>query len=351
MYSRKLSSVLLVSAIFFICLVADCGKDGRNPRSKFLIIGTDTLTTARINIIAPDSLLMMRKTMRASLEILLVKSTSKGTLQSDSLLVKQIGIDLAEQLYRQTADAWTPEAAGYLYNAVKVVMAVENVNKAFVRIDSIVSVSTAINDSTLKKELLEHIRSLVKGPNMAPDSTMSEQTAAVLFFLEPDVARIVCEFAATAEMSAKNVSDKPVTVKGLVCNKNPVVTQKTSSHKMAPVKTASTTVINNNAKYALKYRNQESIKDSIKKHLPDLEAMYKKYLKMHPDMTGTIWVTFNIKTEGSIASAQIKTSQIIEKDFLYPFHEYIKKNIHFLPVPEKTGIMTVEFPFEFTPEN
>jgi hypothetical protein len=351
MYNRKLSSVLLVSAIFFICMVADCGKDGRNTRSKFLIIGADTLTTARINIIAPDSLTMMRKTMRASLEMLLVKSKPKEKLQPDSMQVKQIAIDLAEQLYRQTADAWTPEAAGYLCNAVKVVLAGKNVNKAFVRIDSIVSVNTAINDSTLKKELLEHIHSLTKGSNRAPDSTMSEQTVAGLFFLGTDVARIVCEFAATAEMSAKCVSDKPVTVKGLVCNKNPVVTQKTSSHKIAPVKTASTTVINDNAKDALKYRNQKSIKDSIQKHLPDLEAMYKKYLKMQTDMTGTIWVTFHIKADGCIASAQIKTSQITEKDFLYPFHEYITKNIHFLPVPEKIGIMTVEFPFEFTPEN
>jgi hypothetical protein len=351
MCNRKLSIVLLLSAIFFICLVADCGNGGRISRSNFLIIGTDTLTTARINIIAPDSLPMMRKTMRASLEMLLVKSKPKVTLQPDSMQVKQIAIDLAEQLYRQTSDAWTPEAASYLYNAVKVVMAWKNVSKAFVHIDSIVSVSTAINDSTLKKELLEHIRFLIKGSNRTPNRTMSEQTAAGLFFLDPDVAHIVCEFAATAEMSAKNVSDKPVTVKGLVCNKNPAVTQKTSSHKIAQVKTASATVINDNAKDALKYRNQKSIKDSIQKHLPDLEAMYKKYLKMHTDMTGTIWVTFNIKADGSIASAQIKTSQITEKDFFYPFHEYITKNIHFLPVPEKTGIMTVEFPFEFTPEN
>ena len=128
MYNRKLSSVLLVSAIFFICMVADCGKDGRNPRSKFLIIGADTLTTARINIIAPDSLPMMRKTMRASLEMLLVKSKPKEKLLPDSMQVKQIAIDLAEQLYRQTADAWTPEAAGYLCNAVKVVLAGKNVN-------------------------------------------------------------------------------------------------------------------------------------------------------------------------------------------------------------------------------
>jgi hypothetical protein len=37
----------------------------------------------------------------------------------DNQAAKQLGIDLAQQLSRQTADAWTPEAARTLYDAAK----------------------------------------------------------------------------------------------------------------------------------------------------------------------------------------------------------------------------------------
>jgi hypothetical protein len=103
---------------------------------------------------------------------------------------------------------------------------------------------------------------------------------------------------------------------------------------------------------ALAYRSPEqSIKDSIAKHVPFLEALYKKHLKMHQAMAGTVWVTFQISPEGAVLSAQLKTSTITEKDFLVPFQDYIIEKVRFKPVPDNVGTMAFTFPFEFSPEN
>ena len=105
-----------------------------------------------------------------------------------------------------------------------------------------------------------------------------------------------------------------------------------------------------NSKEALRFRSKNSIKDSIERHIPDIEALYKKHLKLHPGMQGVVWVIFQISPGGKVMSAHIKTSSIAEKDFLIPFHDYILSNMHFQAIPEKVGTTSVEFPFEFSPD-
>ncbi len=78
-------------------------------------------------------------------------------------------------------------------------------------------------------------------------------------------------------------------------------------------------------KLALKYRPQQLISDSIKKHIPTLEAIYKKQLKIHPNLNGTVWVTFVILPDGTVASTQVHSADIGEKDFLTPFSQYVQR--------------------------
>jgi TonB family protein len=98
---------------------------------------------------------------------------------------------------------------------------------------------------------------------------------------------------------------------------------------------------------ALKYRSRETIQDSIGRHIPNINVLYKKKLKMYPNMEGTVWITFRVDPSGRVISAKVKSSDITEKDFIDPFLAYTQR-IHFKSVPQEVGDMSFVFPFEFS---
>jgi len=104
-----------------------------------------------------------------------------------------------------------------------------------------------------------------------------------------------------------------------------------------------------NSALALKFRNQKSIKSTIGKHIPNLEAIYKKELKIDPSMSGVIYVTFRVGPSGEVISAVVKSSEIGNSSFINPFLDYVKE-IRFKSIPNTVGNMTFDFPFEFKPE-
>jgi len=107
--------------------------------------------------------------------------------------------------------------------------------------------------------------------------------------------------------------------------------------------------VKDNTAAALKFRSQESIRDSIAKHLADLQQMYKRQLKTGDYSSGTVWVLFWVDCSGRVVDARIKKSQIANKQFLERLEKYLKI-IAFKPVPEACGTMNFEFPFDFKAE-
>ena len=101
-----------------------------------------------------------------------------------------------------------------------------------------------------------------------------------------------------------------------------------------------------NSALALKFRNQQSINTTVSEHIPNLEVLYKKELKLYPEMSGTVYVTFKVSYAGEVILAEIKSSEIENEKFIVPLLDYVKK-IKFKAIPENVGNMTFEFPFEF----
>ena len=351
---HRLHTPIAVVAMAMYALLTGCSGKKNHADDVLCMIGSDSLSLRQVNRLVPDSLPRSLKIARAALELVLVKSAPREKLQSvDSALAGRISSDLAEQLSRQTTDAWSSEAARYLYNAVKIIrltfLELRSSARVLARVDSLVSAKVTCCDSAVKKELRLKTAS-PGGVTGRPEADVQlEPLVSRLFSLPPVISRILCEFVTTAEVSSSSTPNTEALVKGLVYDS--AHRQKTALRKIPSASASPVMTVGDIAKAALKVRNQSCIKDSIEKHIHDLEALYKKYLKVHQNMAGTIWVTFQIHPDGSVASARIKTSKIIEKDFLVPLHDYITEKIHFKPIPEKFGSMEVEFPFEFTPEN
>ena len=104
-----------------------------------------------------------------------------------------------------------------------------------------------------------------------------------------------------------------------------------------------------NNKEILKHRSQQSISDSISKHSAELEGIYKMRLKLAPQMAGTVWISFKVRPDGSVANADLRSSQISDPNFMETLQAYAL-TMRFKPVAETLGDMTFEFPFHFTPE-
>lgn len=100
---------------------------------------------------------------------------------------------------------------------------------------------------------------------------------------------------------------------------------------------------------ALKFRSQASIRTSIGNHLPNVNLVYKKTLKIHPDVKGTVQVRFCVNPSGKVVSAEVRSSDIRQKDFIADLLHYVR-TIRFKTIPEDIGEMTFVFPFEFNVE-
>jgi hypothetical protein len=344
---------IVFAAIVFSMLLTICTRENKASNHCLFIIGGDTVSMSLINRLVPDSLTRSRKIMRAALELASIKVNEKFSLsQADSQSLAQIGIDLARQLSRLEADPWTAEAGRSLYLAARFFAKKErelnSPQGVLSSADSVISSLVVICDSAVAKEFRIQKASLFDTSGCRNDSACLESLFSFLFHLSKPASRIVREFAVTAEnQSAKVPEAASAAIKGLLSNGAAAP----QTRQTRPITVSGAVTAPNNSQEALRLRGQRSIKDSIEKHIPDLEVLYKKHLKKHQNMEGVVWVTFAVNSAGNVISAQIKTSTIPEKDFLAPFQDYVVHQIHFQRIPEKAGNMSIEFPFEFSHDN
>ena len=349
---RYLPTILMVTSVALFSLCIGCGGKNNAGKNIVCLVGSDTLSVQRVNQLAPDSLIASDKIARVALELILIYGARMDTpAPGDSTAAKRIAKEFADQLSRQSPDAWSVEAAGHLYKAVKaaqvVCARVHSCTALIAYIDSLAE-KTITGDSA-HKAILMRIKQPIPGCNALSGADSLPYIISRLFILPLSIAKLACEFAASAETPTPAAPAPNAVVQGLVFDSTHQ--QKSSIKNMHQPHGATVVTGQDNAQAALKARTQSSIKDSIVKHIPDLEVLYKKFLKVHQNMAGTIVATFRIQPDGAVASARIATTKITEKEFLAPLHNYFLKEIHFKPIPEKFGMMEVEFPFEFTPDN
>jgi len=346
-YVTVLTFILVLAAI----AVMDCSSKRNGDAQPLCVVGKDTLSQNRIRELVPDSMPAQSKTMRAMLELLYANqinaAISKDENHNPPQASKQLLIELKRQLALLNSDLWTEQAAQKLYYAGKFVQTLsqeKTMEAALGRLNGLFSSTVTFSDTAIRRTISKDKDSLFKAWRLLPWTGRTEDLLPVFLMIPPQIGKVLAEFVTSSDSAISQGPDAQTVIKGLLAGGI-----KSNKEKAAPKETAAPN--KNGPGDPLRYRSQQSIKDSITRHIPDLEALYKKHLKMHQNMAGTVWVTFQISPVGSVLAAHIKTNTITEKDFLIALQDYLIEKVRFKPVPETVGSMSFEFPFDFSPEN
>jgi hypothetical protein len=335
------------AAVSLVCIglvagLVTCSSNRPRDRNAACIVGKDTMSVAEVQAMGPDSASLKDKIARVALQMTLSR---EAKLPCGNVTEKGFYSDLSNQLALQTGTAWPVQSAACLYSAAKALRqklltlpnaraVAEYVDSLFARtvqLDSTVLRSMAANDSLL---------ALLDDKKTRADLELLLRS---IFHISAKTAYVLADFLISEDTEKTAITDVSSYIKGLVADTH-------HQNRPAPDVAAAKAAFVQDPALALKYRPQSLISDSIKKHIQNLEAIYKRQLKMHPDLGGTVWVTFVILPDGSVASTQVHSADIGEKGFLTPFSQYVRR-IRFSKIPDTVGPMTFEFPFEFSPEN
>ena len=341
--------------MFFLVLSAlaimDCSGKRNGDAQRLCVVGKDTLSLNRVGELVPDSMPAQSKTMRAMLELLYAHQINAAILKEENhnppQASKQLVIDLKRQLALINSDIWTEQAAQKLYDAGKFVQTLsqeKTMEAALERINALFASTVAFPDTAIRRTINKDKDSLFKAWRFLPWTGRTEDLLPVFLMLPPQIGKVLAEFVTSSDSATSKGPDAQTAIKGLLAGGI-----KSSKEKVGPKDAVAPN--KNGPNDPLRFRSQQSIKDSITRHIPDLEALYKKHLKMHQNMAGTVWVTFQISPAGSVLAAHIKTNTINEKDFLVALQDYLIEKVRFKSVPETVGSMAFEFPFDFSPEN
>ncbi len=336
--------VMLVSWVLACCLVAGCGKK-RIERKPVAFVGNDTLTVEDLKRLSADTVKSAVELRRLALQTSLAKRTA---LPRDTAAHRQRVDEIAQQLSLRSDREWTSAQASALLAAARAVWAEIDTTAdpaAVVKhIDSVLASIRLVSDTGGTPKAVALSGSAVSAGDTSAAGKRAALSAALAHSLglTPELAEIVADFAEEdAGRRADSVSVKDI-VKGLVYDPSKEAFRQAARPEVEHV-------VHDNSALALRYRTRNSIVDSISKHMPYLEALYKKQLKIHQTMAGKVVVSFRVGASGAVMSVRIVRSDIRERDFLKPFAAYVE-TIRFRPIPAKVGPMTFEFPFEFKAE-
>jgi hypothetical protein len=345
-YVPVLTFILVLATI----VVMNCSSKRNGDAQPLCVVGKDTLFLNRVAELVPDSMSPQSKTMRAMLELLYANQINAAVSKEENhrpQASKQLIIDLKRQLALLNSDIWTDQAAQKLYDAGKFVQTLsqeKTMEAALVRLNGLFTSTVAFSDTAIRRTITKDKDSLFKAWRFLPWTGQTEDLLPVFLMLPPQIGKVLAEFVTSSDSATSKGPDAQTAIKGLLADGI-----KSSKEKVGPKDAVAPN--KNGPGNPLSYRSQQSIKDSITRHIPDLEALYKKHLKMHQNMAGTVWVTFQISPAGNVLAAHIKTNTITEKDFLVALQDYLIEKVRFKPIPETLGSMAFEFPFDFSPEN
>jgi hypothetical protein len=337
---------LLFAGCAGLCLLlslSGCVSKKQEGRTAAFLVGRDTLSVASARALIPDSSLSSdTRLSRAALQTMLARRQNDSR---DSGRDGELFSDLSNQLSRQTGMSWSVAAAASLYLASKTV---RDQCRQLPDARAVASYCDSLFASMVKGS--GHCTPHAIGMNDSLLSALSqvrtrrdvELLLRAIFSISPKTASVIADFLYSEEPDNAAVADASAYVKGLLAGSSPAPAAKTPvvSLRRKP----------DDPMLALRYRSEKSIGDSIRRHIHTIEALYKKQLKLHQSLAGTVWVTFVIRPDGGVSAVRLRSSDISQKEFLLPFRDYVQR-INFLKIPERVGPMTFEFPFEFSPEN
>ncbi|MBD3344304.1 MAG: TonB family protein [Chitinivibrionales bacterium] len=334
-------NAISILAFLIILVVTGCGKKDPDKEPLF-IIDNDTISLGKAKECVFDSSMAVSQIGTAAARRLTLAQTELQTL--DTADYSSVVKDLAERLSLETGEDWKAYPSRCLFLSGKalhkkadsllypqaVFASVDSLIKANVRFITKKSpVPVTVKDTALNNDSI----------NIANDTRAFSKLLSSVLILPDRIAAIVNEFILTETISVDSMAGVADMIKGLLADRTSQPVKKRT--KVVRQKRA-------NSKMALKYRSQNSIKDSINKHIPNLKALYKKQLKTNESISGQIWVNFVVTPDGRVASAAITKSSINNPAFLNSFQNYIKE-IRFKKIPGNIGDMRFNFPFEFTP--
>lgn len=341
MQAKKLSHYWLIGCIGVLCL---CGK----AEKQEILYGPDSLNIGKLRMLmAPDASPADSVSIRQTLfRYSLAKMFSNQAVRVDSAAIK-----LARRMTLESGKEWSPEAASLLLHAASALEAKIRNNGIASVIPYVDSVLTVIDNRSIPGSLGKGQK--FKGGfawldtiDLTNGKTLKRIISAV-FGVSPEMASTVASFVASGPQSARDTSvniDKMV--RGIL-SKNALLPVAASN--AGPKTPELEQEKSKNALLALKFRSQESIRDSIARHLPDLQLIYKKQLKLNEMSGGLVWVVFEVDADGRVLSAKIKSSAIANRQFQQLLEEYVR-TIHFKAIPKDMEPMIFEFPFEFKSE-
>ena len=325
MKRKKFLRLGWVALAGIVCL---CGKSEKTV----VVVGSDSLKIATIRAMMPadsaaDSLTIKQAVLRYSL----AKAFPTSAQQVDSATTK-----FGRRMTLLSGAEWSPQAAAVLLNAGAGLEARIRNAKDTKTVIALADSLTALAGKTAGGKAFRAALDTMK----ITDQKFQVRLFTIVFGISEEEAATLSNFVRKdAVGSPGNVE---ALVKGLL---SPPVARTNAKN---PMIVAERTVVENPT-LALKFRSQGSIRDSIGKHLPDLQQLYKKQLKVNEAAGGVVWLVFRVSSGGKVLSTAIKSSQIDNKQFLAGLQEYVR-TIQFKTIPETVGPMTFEFPFEFKAE-
>lgn len=344
---KLLTNIAMLSVLTAI-LSTSCSKK-QAAVSDDLIIGSDTVSVAHLLKLDPgaaDSATILRNAVMRYLW-----KNSSGSKPDDATL-KLFG----ERLLLVSGNEWEPSAAQLLLLSASVVAAIDTGKGSCQHI------------ATTADSICRSATGLLKGKVTitCPDSQVLDSLTdcsgteiRIGFFVrclgvQEEVARLCHEFLypsvdTTAAASAASVKNM---VAGLVFKGNPDSVTKSGSpakHDGSSPRKTSSVSATPPKKFNMELRNEQSVRDSISRHIPEIRQLYKKFLKADAALEGKLVVTFQVAADGSVAHADVRSSTLGTSPFVSQFLVY-SKTIRFKPAPENAGVMTFDFPFEFNAE-
>jgi TonB family protein len=284
--------------LFFFIAAFMWGCVKKNQPASVVVVGRDTLTYERIRALVPEVTNDSDAIRQIGARLTYAHELPASEKPVDSIVKK-----CAVKLSMISNKEYSPDAAGILLTA------------AIALHKTVRTTPEAKKDGTakfLEKSIQTHF------------AVSDEEAATLVSFIKN-----------SDDEESGNVK---VMVQGLIADtavraSAPLLKKKNADH----------------SKKILAFRSQASIRDSIAKHLADLQQLYKRHLKRGDYADGTVWVSFRVNYEGMVIDARVKKSHIADAQFLERLEKYLKI-IRFKPVPESCGIMNFEFPFEFKAE-
>jgi TonB family protein len=330
-------------ALSFLCLLLFCAKP-KTEQKAASAGGQDTLSTQAVLDVRPDAAGDSMRLGIVPLELALAKSGRAMGMGEGDPAAKTLARDLS----LRAGQEWSTEAAASLLAASRAIKSVldtahtPSAVKAY--LDSLFRVSTGGRAVLAGSLPSTRIPANLPGKKSRRDLLPIYLKAAL--GVSDVIAQILADYLDTSGTRTGDSASLRKMVKNLVRDRNQPAAPDLPREAVMKSETLET---RDNSELALRFRNQQSIQDSIMKHMIVLKAIYKKSLKRNTTMAGTVIIEFRVNAPGKVIAAAVSKSDIRDQEFIDPLLSYMR-TIGFRPVPQNVGNMTFEFPFEFSPE-